>query len=164
MVKIAKPTEGDVIALDLDDGRYAVGILARVESFRPRKPYGIFVYFFGPYSSLASLELTQVYFSKHKAITRLHTSALGMYSGEWRHIGKIKDWDRNSWEFPDFYETEFFTGRSYRLRLDEKDLISHLTRIQILSVEGLDKNLLYGSEAARKKVSEITAGLQSIDT
>ena len=45
---VKKPKEGDVVSVKLDDGRFTVGVLARVETARPRKPYGIFVYFFGP--------------------------------------------------------------------------------------------------------------------
>ncbi len=41
-----KPKEGDLYAFKLLDGRFGVGLLARVETRAKRKPYGIFVYFF----------------------------------------------------------------------------------------------------------------------
>ena len=163
MSELTNLHEGTVVAIDLEDSRYAVGVLARVETENKKRSYGIFVYFFGPFSSIPISIFNEDDLLSRKPLARLKTSALDIYNGNWKIVGSVKPWNRHSWIFPEFYETNPLTGESYILRLDEADQITPISRRKITSVDNLDENILYGSEAARKKVLAISSGLQSLN-
>lgn len=160
---VKRPKEGDVVSVKLDDGRFAVGVLARVETARPRKPYGIFVYFFGPledpHKALAHVhELGAQGF-----VLRLITSALNIYSGEWQVLGTVRDWRRDQWPFPDFYVSNVFTEKYFRVRLSEHDLATNIQREPIPDKGDLEEDAAHGSGAAQQELSRKMANLPSID-
>lgn len=155
MAIINKPKEGEVYLLAMDDGRFSIGVLARVETSKPRKPYGIFVYFFGPFDSppkgpfLASVLIVK------SAAARLLTSASGIYCGQWIKLGDIVSWERKDWELPRFYLEDFENGRISLVELDEANLAYPIRNEVVDSKEGLEPNISYGSEAARHFVSSL---------
>jgi hypothetical protein len=157
-----KLSEGSVAEMNVADGRFAIGILARVEISKSMRPYGIFVYFFGPFSAITASIFQEDELLELTPIARLKTSALDIYSGNWKLFGKVKPWTRSKWVFPNFFETNPLTGEQYFLKLDENDQITPIERRRIEVVIGLDENILYGSEAARRKVSALSKGMQTI--
>jgi Immunity protein 26 len=163
-ISIKKPEEGDLFAIQIGDERFAVAVMARVEKAKPRKPYGIFVYFFGPYGNpeTAMLESDPTIRSD-RAIARLQTSALDIYSGEWKRIGHLSNWNRDAWPFPDFYQYDMLTEKMYRVRLNEWDLLRQVEREVVNSIEGLDKNSLHGSGSASNHAAKLMKDLPLID-
>jgi Immunity protein 26 len=158
-----KPKEGDVVRVDLEDGRFALGVLARVETTRPRKPYGIFVYFFGPYSNADKLNSFIPQLSSKDAIARLNTSALDIYSGKWKTIGSIANWKKVNWPFPNFYFKDDFTGKIYLKVISESDLATCLDQVQIQTIGDLEQDLMFGSLASIYRVYELTSESPSLD-
>ena len=158
--KSIKPCEGEGYGVELEDGRFAVAILARVETARPRKPYGIFVYFFGPFLVLPKSPLRSSTFNSMASVARLNTSAMYIYGGQWKRIGVLEDWNRSEWEFPAFYNVDFFSGVITRLELDEANLAYPLKADKVESTEGLDHNISYGSLSARNHVSKLLMNME----
>jgi hypothetical protein len=158
-----KVSEGNIISIPIDDGRYAVGVLARVETARPRKPYGIFVYFFGPFNDPDRAVVKPIYLNPKHYVIRLNTSALDIYSGVWKWLGVIDQWDRNEWPFPDFCQHTKGERTFYRIRYDENDLATQIFRVRMLDGGGLDDNIIYGTGAAQQKISTTMEKLESLD-
>jgi hypothetical protein len=152
--KTNKPLEGQIYALRLDDGRYALGVLARVEWSKPRKPYGVFVYFFGPYVRIPDIKEQMNELSPERCVARLLTSALDIYSGEWSLVGTVTNWSRYEWELPNFLHTQWSSGETFSISLDEADLTRILKMERLTGEQELQEHISYGSEAARKLVSE----------
>lgn len=161
---VAKPREGELYSFELPDGRYGVGLVARVETRAKRKPYGIFVYFLAPFRDLSSILRTPRVIEINKSIARLNTSALGIYKGDWKLIGNLESWDRTVWLFPDFYEYDWGTGKNYRLKLSEADLTSPEKRDIISDIKGLEKNCLHGHVSAANHVFNLVEKLPSLDS
>lgn len=162
--KIGKPAEGDVFVLQLDDGRYALAVMARVETEHPRKPYGIFVYFYGPYNRIPQPPFEATVLNQFAAVKRLNTSALDIYLGLWRKLGSIDKWQRTEWEFPNFYEEDFLTGKFTMVELEEASLARVVRQTSIAEKNGLERNISYGSESARRHVSRLMLPIQSLDS
>jgi Immunity protein 26 len=154
-----KVNEGDVVAITLEDGRYALGVLARVETKRPRKPYGIYVYFFGPYNLKESLPEIALSLKPHNSIISLNTSALSIYSDEWKKVASFTPWDRTAWPLPDLCQHNLGSEVYYRVRLDENDLVTPLSRIRMVNNGGLPSNDLYGSLAAEHELNRAMSSL-----
>lgn len=160
--KSTKPKEGDVISIKLDDGRSALGVLARVETAHPRKPYGIFVYFFGPYDHLNSLNHILQSLSPATAVCRLNTSALHIYSGQWQTLSTIPNWNRADWPFPDFYTKNYFTNKLWRCVINEENLVSIIRQEPIDEIGDLEEFVTDGSESARITVSMLLEDVPTV--
>jgi Immunity protein 26 len=158
-----KVQEGNVVSIPLTDGRFAVGVLARVETARPRKPYGIFVYFFGPYLSSDISQNRISALESSKAILCLKTSALDIYREIWKTVGRIEPWDRKAWPLPELFQNNLGSNIFYKVRLDERDLVTQTQRTRMLNDGGLTTNDLYGSGAAQVELSKKMNGLNSVD-
>ena len=162
--KPLRPQEGNVVSITLEDGRLALGVLARVETAHPRKPYGIFVYFLGPYYNLNGLQTILQTLSAAASITWLKTSALDIYRGKWKIVGVVPNWNRVDWPYPDFYFQDDFTEKLYRRKLSEHDLGTPLNQSPIAEVGDLRRDEHYGAEAARFEVSAQMKNLPAIST
>jgi hypothetical protein len=156
--------EATVVSMKLDDERYAVGVIARIERTKRRKPMGICVYFFGPFKhDQKESVLLDKFFMGLNPVAKVNTSALDIYSGEWKIVGQLEPWNRDDWPLPEFYQHEEFRGVTYRIVLDENDLLTPVVREEISDTTGLEVNVLHGSEAARRLVSNQCAGASSLD-
>jgi hypothetical protein len=161
---IRRPEEGDIFAVPLEDKRFAAAVIARVEMAKPRKPYGIFVYFFGPYQNLSgSAFQSDSTIRADKALCRLQTSALAIYDGTWPKVGHIEHWNSADWPFPEFYEIDFLDNKIFKVKLSEFDLLRRVSRVEIDSTEGLDENSLHGCESARNHVAKIMRAMSATD-
>lgn len=159
-----KPVEGDAVSVRLDDGRFALGVIARVETARPRKPYGIFVYFFGPYVKAQNALASPAFVKPANAVAKLNTSALGIYDGTWGKLGRLPDWNRDDWPFPDFYAENDFTGQLHRVTFSEDTLVTEVRRVPLQEKGNLERNDSHGSGAAQWQVSRAVEGRPSLDT
>jgi hypothetical protein len=161
--KSIKPMEGHAFSAELEDGRYAIGVFSRVETARPRKPYGVFVYFFAPYSEKHSLSKHLSTLQAEKAIAKLNTSALAVYDGRWQSLGPLPNWNKEHWPMPDFFERDYLHNNYWRVRLNETDL-AHLTLRQPISSPGnLHEKSSHGSLSAVQEVFRRVRDLPSIE-
>jgi hypothetical protein len=156
-----KPIEGHAFSFELDRDSFGMGVLARVETNRPRKPYGIFVYFFAPFAAYDDPKAVLRSLRPGNAIARLKTSALDIYTGEWLVIGPVPNFKREEWPLPDFYEEDWLNHTYWRVRLDESDL-AHLTeRERIVAPGDLQLNTSHGSLSAVNTVKKLVENLLS---
>ena len=107
-----RPTvrEGDVFAVPLREGGYAVGVVARKDTG------GIlFGYFFGPRrESVPTLEDVQG-LSPNEAVLVEIFGHLGLRDRTWPILGAMKPWNREAWPIPEFCRTQSLTGRTWRV-------------------------------------------------
>jgi Immunity protein 26 len=160
--KPIKPKEGNVVSMKLDDGRSALGVLARVDTAHPRKPYLIFVYFFGPYDHLTSINNILQSLSPATAVCRLRTSALDIYSGEWQTVGTIPNWNRADWPFPNFYIKNYFSNKLWRCVINEENLAGIIRQEPIDQIGDLKEFVSSGSEAARITASMLLEDVPTV--
>jgi len=158
-----KVQEGNLVSVPLADGRFSVGVIARVEKIRPRKPYGIFIYFLRPFARAESVLSDESYLNIENSVLRLKTSALDIYSGLWKTIGRIGPWNRDTWPLPDLFHNSLGSNIFYRIKLDERDLITQINKIRMIDRGGPDLNDLYGSLAAQEEVSKQMSNLKMVD-
>jgi Immunity protein 26 len=162
-IKVPKPVEGEAFAVPMQDGRYAIGVIARVETKRPRKPYGIYVYFFAPYNSKERLHKCLPRLTAKNYVARLNTSALDIYDGIWTRIGMLPEWNKPDWPFPEFYVQNDFTKKFFKRVLSETDLISYAQQYPIDEIKDLEEDTLHGSESASNEVLRLTKSSSSLD-
>lgn len=90
-------SEGDVVAVPLRGGGWAVGVVARV-SARAGICFG---YFFGP-KLLSKPEENEWQLDHQDAIWADMFGILGIELGEWLVVGRVSGWDRENWPLPAF--------------------------------------------------------------
>ncbi|MBM3240185.1 hypothetical protein FJZ31_28200 [Candidatus Poribacteria bacterium] len=109
--------EGDWFGVPLEDGGYAVGLIARSR----RGGKALFGYFFGPRRSrLPNLndirDLTMA-----DAILIGRFGDLGLYTGEWPIIGHSEPWDRNAWPMLPLIRVDEFSKKAWKVEYSEDD-------------------------------------------
>lgn len=145
--------EGTFFSLPLEDGRFAVGIIAR-RSPSKGKYLGHFGYFWGPYLSVDACRINLDRLSPKNAQLNLITSGLHLKSGRWSVIGQKEPWDRKEWPFPDFYQHPPGTNIFYRVRFDEDDIGRMKLQELIPDTQNLDEYSVSGAAAAEIKLSK----------
>lgn len=108
--------EGQWFAVPLDDGSFAIGLVARDGRA------GVLVgYFFGPArSSVPGLEQTRD-LEPGGAVLVGKFGHLGLRDGSWPVIGTDAAFDRAAWPMPRFVRREELTGRTLEVSYDEDD-------------------------------------------
>jgi hypothetical protein len=127
--------EGDWFAVPLEDGGYAVGLVARYR--RAYRGY-IFCYFFGPRrSELPALSELQG-LTPEDAIDVTLVSDLGLLEGLFPILGRSPDWDPQQWPFPLFTGFSHWDDVGIIRRLSEDDLsLIEEWKVPIAETEGL---------------------------
>lgn len=117
-MKKASYNEGDWLSVPLNNGGYALGLIAR----RNRRSSKIlFGYFFGQFfHDLPSLDDAQR-LSACDAILICMFGDLGLYDGTWKVIGRLSHWERSSWPMPAFVRVQAISGTCYKVIYDEND-------------------------------------------
>ena len=119
-----RPTvrEGDLFAVPLCEGGYAVGVVAR------KGQGGVLLgYFFGPRrQKVPTLDEIQGLAPKD-AILVEQFGHLGLRDRTWPILGAMKPWNRDAWPIPDLCRTESLTGRTWRVTYGE-DLATPLRK------------------------------------
>ena len=102
--------EGDWFVVPLRDGRFAVGLAARVS------PDGIlFGYFFGPAQARVPEKGDVVASKPNEAVLIGQFGHLGLSSGTWKLLGSLPQWDRTQWPAVPLIRYEEPAGRTYRM-------------------------------------------------
>jgi hypothetical protein len=109
--------EGDVFALPLRSGGFAVGVVAR----SPRQGKVLLGYFFpGKFPSVPKLsDLAGL--SPEKAIKVIKFGDLSLFTGEWPILGHLEKWDRDDWPMPTFIRRDPIGKRTCLVRYADDD-------------------------------------------
>lgn len=134
--------EGDWFAVPLEDGGYAVGLVAR---YRPAYRGTIFCYFFGPRrTELPTLSELQG-LTPEDAVDVTLVSDLGLLQGLFPILGRSPDWDPERWPFPLFtgFSNWDHIGIIQRRSEDDLSLIEEHA-VPVAETEGLPSGGLGG--------------------
>jgi hypothetical protein len=119
--------EGDLFAVPLREGGFALGLVARAN-----RDGVLFGYFFGPkYDSLPSLDLVGTLRVDDAILIRMF-GHLGLLRGEWPILGQVPGWCRSDWYIPGLYRCEELTGRSFLVFYDDRNP-NHMIREEELA-------------------------------
>jgi hypothetical protein len=118
--------EGDVFAVPLGGGGYAVGVVARMNGRG-----AVLGYFFEQRYELAPTlagvgELDAV----DNALIAIFGD-LGLIRGKWPVLGRLPGWRRQEWPMPAFGRHEQVTGRYFRVEYDDDDPSSRPSEVEI---------------------------------
>lgn len=114
--------EGDVFAIPLRTGGYAVGVIARVSADNSG---GLLGYFFGKkFESMPSKDVI-VSLRPLEAIRVLKFGDLFLQKKKWPIVGSIENWDRKDWPMPDFVRKDDISKKAWRARYSD-DRISKI--------------------------------------
>ena len=144
--------EGDLFAVPLRDGGYAVGLAARTDG------KGIVVgYFFGQRFDIPP-EAGEVDPSDVVWISMF--GDLGLVKREWPVIGRLPGWRREDWPMPVFGRRESLTDRVLRVEYpdDEPNAVPRETRITEEEVAELPEDGLAGAGFVEKRMTRLLGG------
>lgn len=99
MTGVSKKTsyaEGDIFAVPLPDGLFAVGVVARAT----RKRRVILAYFFGLKLSESPTDRSAFDLQAANASKAVRVGDLHIVEGKWPVIGRVRDWRREEWPMP----------------------------------------------------------------
>jgi hypothetical protein len=109
--------EGTWFGVPLENGGYAVGVVARATKAGPI----ILCYFFGP-RRLSLPTVTELEHLQTKdALKVLRVGDLGLTNKSWPIIGVATSWNRTDWPMPVFLRTEYLTSRVWRVYYSDDD-------------------------------------------
>ena len=94
--------EGDWFSVPLEDGTYAVGLVARC----PQGGKVLLGYFFGPKRAELPGAEDVTKLTKEDAVLVARFGDLGLHNKEWSVVGRSERWDRDAWPMPVFARTE----------------------------------------------------------
>lgn len=144
--------EGDWFAVPLEEGGYALGLIARM------KGTAIFGYFFGKwFADVPSLKDTHE-LRPSEAIARLIFGDLALKNREWIVLGPLPDWDRTKWPMPDFKHNDTFSGNWYIRKYDENfpNRAFHTEqRVSAVEVANLPDDGTFGAAAIVIRISRL---------
>jgi hypothetical protein len=144
--------EGDWIAIPLQNGGYAVGLIARV----PPGGKILLGYFFGPKrSEIPVLSDVEHYTAKDAVLIKMFGD-LGLINGEWKVIGHSTSWKRDSWPVPLFVRKDDISNRYTLIEYDNDNLTEISERpCDIKEVEFLPKDGLSGYGAIEIRLTAL---------
>lgn len=142
--------EGTWFGVPLDDGSYAIGIVAR------KHPGGkvLLGYFFGPKrTSLPDID-NLARLTRSNAIFVCMFGDLGLLKGSWHVIGEHNSFSRSDWPIPKFMRGE--PGSFEIIEYSDDNLLteSRITRVVGEPSKDIPRDSLYGYEAV-----QITLGI-----
>lgn len=150
--------EGSYFAVPLNQGGFGIGLVARMGP----EARGLLGYFFPDrYTAVPNLNELAA-FEPSDAVTIQRFGDLGLLSGEWPIIGKLRDWNREKWKMPAFYRQEPIQGMLFRVEYpDDNPLgIPIVTRASSDEVEGLQKDGSHGYKSMSGLLSRLIEGLE----
>jgi len=118
-VTAPKYKEGDLFAVPLPDGGYAIGIVARAA--RKRNKGILLGYFFGSWrSEIPSIhELATL--TPKDAVYVCRFGDLGLFNGTWSVIGQLPSWNKAAWPMPAFVRKQLISGKTLKVVYADDD-------------------------------------------
>lgn len=151
MARKANYREGDIFAVPLADGGYALGVVARMDG-----KGSVLGYFFDErYDDLPELAKDSLSAVDNVLIQKF--GDLGLIRGSWSVIGRIAPWRRHEWPMPAFGRHEELTGRFLRVEYDDDDPNSRPSETEVSpeELEHLPEDGLAGFGFIEKRLSRI---------
>jgi hypothetical protein len=108
--------EGDLFAVPMRDGGYAIGLVARMNGEGPVLGY----FFGGRYDHVPDAAELRGH-STDEAIFAKIFGDLGLIRGAWPVAGRLPGWRRDDWPMPAFGRREPLTGRCFRVEYADDD-------------------------------------------
>lgn len=144
--------EGDVFAVPLDEGGYAVGVAARTN-----REGVVLGYFFGRrFAEPPKVDdLTEL--RSEDAVLLKAFGDLGLVQGSWPVLGQMPGWRREAWPAPAFGRTEPLTGRLLRVEYRDDDPNSPPREVEVSrpEFETLPEEGLAGFEFMQERLSRV---------
>ncbi|MBX3031270.1 MAG: immunity 26/phosphotriesterase HocA family protein [Chloroflexi bacterium] len=132
---------GAIVAVPLDDGGYAVCVVAR------RHGTVILGYFFGPrYQDVPTIEGLPT-LRADDALLAIVVGDFSIRDGEWPIIGRIPGWEPEQWPMPVFRHEDLLTGRIRRVQYED-DLFTERFLPDAPGMERLTSDGQYGTGTA----------------
>jgi Immunity protein 26 len=151
--------EGTLFSVPLEDGRYAIGLIAR-RAPKKGKFNGIFGYFWGPFSSIADCRKNAASLSVNVSVMHQICGGTFLKNSRWQVLGYIADFDRRKWPFPDFYQHPPDTNQYFRVRFDEDDIVTQILHEPMKDDGGLQEDVIAGAEIMEFHLSEAMGALK----
>jgi hypothetical protein len=138
--------EGTWFGVTVEDGGYAVGLVARA------KPRGraVLGYFFGPRLSALPRDTELEHLSPKGAVLVARFSDLYLRHGRWPLIGSVEGWDRKKWPMPAFQRIELFTNRVVVSYYDDNDPAKFLGEEEGDPTDNLPSDAQWGAGSVEK--------------
>lgn len=151
MAKKLNYREGSWVAVPLESGKFAVGLVARASR-------GILIIYFFDKAYSSPPELSELKtLTPADAIKVIQVGDLGILNGKWKVIGELPDWNRSSWTIPNFVRREEFSGRIWLVTYpdDNPNTLPSEIRVTEEDVKNLERDSLHGYGAAEKILSKL---------
>jgi hypothetical protein len=120
----------------------------------PKDGRVLFGFFFGPKMKSAD-ELRFDGIERSAAIAGLRFGDLGLVSGEWSIIGVLPNWNRQSWEMPDFVRRDPIGRRAWAVRYSDIDPSVAVLEYPVEYEANLQDSWLSGYGAVELKLSDL---------
>lgn len=147
--------EGDVFAVPLLDGGFALGVVARVGPNGPI-PLG---YFFGPkIQQVPSSEAIAL--NPAEALRIWRFGDLHLMDGRWPVVSRVKDWRREDWPMPKFIREEPIRGMTWLVTYSDSDPGVGVSneRCGREKLDDHEKDLLRGAGVVEIKLTKLLSG------
>ena len=108
--------EGDLFAVPLRTGGFAIGLVAR------KKDTGALGYFFGPRLENPP-DLKEVDFKGWSPVLVGVFGDLGLVNGEWPILGSLEGWSESDWPVPLFRKEDLVSGERYAVEYGDNFVI-----------------------------------------
>lgn len=145
--------EGDLFAVPLPSGGYAVGLVARIAP-GARVAFG---YFFGPKRTAPPSASSVDALRPEDAILRARFGDLGIVDGSWKYIGRLSSYDRAAWGMPDFQRKAPLDSRHLRVHYRDENPNSRPleTAISERDAAALPHDALLGAVAVGRLIESL---------
>ena len=150
-----QPREGDLFAVPLTFGGYALGVAARVGS-----QGAVLGYFFGRWFESVPHADDVGQLAPSQAVLVQRFGDLGFTRGSWRVIAQLPGWGREDWPMPAFGRREEFTGRCIRVEYsdDDPNSLSRSVDVEPEECDRLPEDGAAGYGFVEAKLSTLVAG------
>jgi len=144
-------TEGTVFAVPLQDGGFAIGLIARASR------RGVLLgYFWARWKELPDIGSLNI--RRDDAILIGRFGDLFLQTGRWIQLGKLSSWNRDEWPMPLFGREEMLTGRRWEVKYSNDDPNVLLGEYPAAANNDYLPDAMHGAEAVeiilKKRLSE----------
>lgn len=154
MAKKLNYAEGDCFSVPLREGSFALGVIARMNSKGV-----VFGYFFGPkVDDVGLLDPTSIELDSHVLMGQF--GDLGFLKGDWKVVGKVADWSRDTWVMPPCLRWESGESKAMLCTYDENSLKAIAEKevlVSDIAVKDYPADRLMGYGSVERKLSKILA-------
>lgn len=150
-----KITEGSVFTVPLKDGRFVIGLVARVKPGRGKKCF--LGYFFDKvFDVVPTIEVVGTCQPQETILVAI-CGDLGVHEGYWRVLGSQDAWERNAWQVPAFVRKDVVSGHYTKVVHADDDPSKIVSEIPANEdeAEHLPRDGVWGARAVEAYLSNI---------